>query len=154
MELFEKLKEVYKEYEMRIEYSNDTNHFVIINPYWEENIRISNEDGIIFLFSFQHAHFDYCDNIDENIDDLIEYINTFLDGKQVVIEFLQGDINLFGGGRYLDGIDMSSGELLLKSFTGDNSLYGIIYEQIKGLHCRSAVRGWNSVSNKAIDFLL
>jgi hypothetical protein len=153
--LIERLKEMYSGYETKMEVDNGINYFVIINPFWNENIRISYEDGIIFFFSFQHAHFDYCDDIDDNIDSLIEYINFYLEGEQVAIEFLQGKTNIFGGDRCQNDIDMSSGESLLKSFTGDNTpLYESLYKQLKGLNCHCSIRGWNSVNNKDIDFIL
>jgi len=85
MDLFAKLAEVYKDYETRVESIYDRDNFVIVNPFWNENIRVSDEDGIIIYFSHQHGHFDYCDDMDENIDCLIEYINFFLYEKQLII---------------------------------------------------------------------
>lgn len=153
--LSEKLTKIYKKYETRIDSNNGIKHFVIINPFWEENIQICARDGIIFVFSFQHAHFDYCGDDDKNIDCLVEHINTFLEGKRVAIEFFQGETNLFGGDRYQDDIDMSSGESLLKSFVGDNQLlYESLYKQVKGVSCRCSIRGWDSTYNKDIDFVL
>jgi len=155
MDLFSKLVEVYKDYRTRIESIDGRDYFVIVNPSWDENIRVSEEDGIVFFFSNQHAHFDYCDDIDENIDCLIEYINAFLHEKQVSIEFFQGDTDLFGGSRRLDDLDMSSGKSLLRNFTDDNkSLYKIIYKQLKGLNCRCSIRAWDSTYNKDIDFVI
>ena len=156
MELFTKLTEAYKDYETRTELENGVNYFVIVNPFGGENIQISDEDGIIFFFSCQHAHFDFYDDIDDNIDCLIEYINSFLHEKQVAIEFFQGDINLFGGSRCLDDLDMSSGETLLKSFAGDDfsSLHEHFYKQMKDQNCRCSIRGWDSTCNKDIDFIL
>ena len=153
--LTEKLTKVYEKYETKIESKNDGNYFVIVNPFWDENIQISDEDGIIFFFSFQHAHFDYCDNIDDNIDCLIEYINAFLEEDRVAIEFLRGSTNLFGGDRSQDDIDITSGESLLKSFAGDDAeLYESFCDQVKGSRCRCSIRGWNSAANKDIDFVL
>ena len=151
-----KLSAEYKDYDTRIESGNDVDYFVIKNPYGNEDIRISDEDGIIFFFSSQHAHFDYFDDIDENIECLIEYINSFLCGKQVAIMFFQGDTALFAGSSCMDDIDVSSGEALLKSFLGDSfsSLRKHFYKQLKGADCRCSIRGWDSVCNMDIEFKL
>jgi hypothetical protein len=159
MDLFTKLaarlSNEYNGYETKIEVNNGVDYFTIVNPLWNENIRISYEDGIIFFFSFQHTHFDYCEDFDDNIDSLIEYINSYIDGKRVAIEFLHEETNLFGGDRCPEDIDISSGETLLKSFVGDDkSFYEILCEQINGIRCRCSVRGWNSEDNKDIDFIL
>ena len=156
MDLFVRLAEVYGEYQTRIESIDGIDYFVIINPFWDENIKISEEDGIIFFFSYQHAHFDYYGaDIDKNIDCLIEYINDFLDEQLVVVEFFQEDAAVFGGSRYLNDIDVSSGESMLKSFAGDNiTLYEHFREQLKGSNCRCLIRGWNNVCNKDIEFVL
>ena len=157
MDLFSKLSEIYKEHETRVETIDDIDYFVIVNPFWDGNILISNEDldGITFFFSFQHAHFDYSDDINENINYLIEYINGFLDRKQVVVEFFQESTAIGGGSRYLGDMDMSSGESLLKSFAGDNIMfYESVYNNAKGFACRCSIRGWNDADSKDIDFIL
>ena len=155
MDLFTKLTEVYKNYDVKTESDNGIKYFVIINPFWEENIRISYEDGIIFYFSFQHAHFDYYDSFDEDVDCLIEYTDTFLNEERVVIEFSQEGENLFGGDRYKKDIDITSVKSLLKIFTDDNkSLYKFIYKKLKGFTCRCSICSWNGSSNKNIDFIL
>ena len=159
MDLFEKLSEKlavkYKDYETSVESENGMKYFVIINPFWNENIRITDDDGIIFFFSFQHAHFDYCDDTNENIKCLIEYIDSYLSENRVVVEFLQDGKNLFGGDGCRNDIDMSSGESILRSFSGDNEgLYKSLYEHIKGLNCRCSIRGWNCVYNNDLDFIL
>jgi hypothetical protein len=153
--LVKRLEEVYKEYETKVSVSNGVDFFIITNPFWDENIYISCEDGIIFFFSFHHAHFDYCDEIDENVDSLIEYINSFLEEKRVVVELFHDETNLLGGDRYQDELNIATGESLIKSFIGDNpSLYKTISKQIKGLSCHCSIRGWNNKVNKDIDFVL
>ncbi len=155
MELFSKLTEVYKSYNTKIEKINGFDCFVIINPFGGDNIQVFDDDGILFSFSYQHAHFDYGEDKDENMEYLMDYVNDFLDEKQVVIEFFQGDINLFGGSRYIEDIDSSSGESLLRSFSGDdNSLYEALYKQVKGVSCSCSIRGWNDKDNKDIEFTL
>jgi len=154
--LVAKLSEVYKDYEIWLESEVGIDYIVIVNPFGGENIRISDEDGIIFFFSYHHAHFDYGVDIDDNIDCLVDYINSFLYERHVAIEFFHGDTNLFGGSRSLDDIDASSGETLLKSFTGDNfsSLQKHFYEQLRGINCHCSIRGWDIAYNKDIDFIL
>ena len=157
----ERLSETYSEYETKIEKHSGCDFFVIVNPFGGENIKVSTEDGIIFFFAYQHAHFDYCEDIDDNIDSLIDYINAFISEGMVSYEFLNGKTPLFGGSRYLDDINASSGESLLKSFASDSGakefdakLYETLLNNIKGLNCRCSIRGWDGKSNKDIDFTL
>ena len=153
--LTEKLTKTYNNYKTKVESINGVDYFVIANPFWEENIKISAEDGIIFYFSFQHAHFDFSNNIDDNINYLIEYINDFLEEKRAIIEFLAGDENLFGGDKYQDYIDTTSGEALLKSFIGDDpESYEPYFERFKGVNLRCSLRSWNGSFNKDVDFVL
>ena len=153
--LCERLAENYANLETKIESENDINYFVIVNPFWEENIKISTEDGIVFYFSFQHAHFDFSNNIDDNINYLIDYIDDFLEEKRAVIEFLEGDENLFGGDRPIDYIDTTSAELLLKSFIGgDPEAYESYAARFKGVSLHCSLRSWSGRFNKDFDFVL
>jgi len=156
MELFTRLTEIFKDYETKIEPYDGMDRFLIINPFSDEHIRVSDDDGIIFYFSTQHAHFDYYSDIDENIESLVDYINDFLSGKRVAIEFFCGDTDICGGDRYIDDIDFSSGESLLNSFTGGNlrSLHKTLYRKLKGQNCHCSIRSWNNALNKDIDFVL
>lgn len=86
-----------------------------------------------------------------NIDGLIKYIGDFLNGKKVVTEFFVGYSNIFGGEKYLDDIDISSGESLMRSFLGEDSSY---YESLKGCDCRCVIRSWNGVHNKDFKFVI
>ncbi|MCL2828673.1 MAG: hypothetical protein FWD99_08065 [Oscillospiraceae bacterium] len=151
MDVFAKLSETYKEYEIRIESIDGIDYFIISNPFWDEDIWVSNEDGIIFWFWSLHKHFDYCESMDENIDCLIACINDFLDGKWVSAEFFRGDTALGGSSRRLDDIDMSSRESLIKSFAGSVSAF---YEALCNEASRCLIRGWDNAHNKDIDFLL
>jgi len=159
VDLFAGLSEIYKEYETRIETIGSIDYFVIANPFWDENIRISYEetDGIIFFFSSHHAHFDRFDGVDmaESVDSLIEHVNGFLNRKIVAVEFFVEGTDVGGGSRYLEDIDMSSGESLLKSFAGDNVFFfESVYSSAKGLASRCSIHGWNSADNKDVDFTL
>ena len=149
-----RLADTYKDYETKIESNNGIDYFIIVNPFWEENIRAFDQDGIIFQFSYQHAHFDHCEDVDENIDDLIEYINNFIDKKHVALDFSQGKTSLFGGSRKREELDTSSGVALLKSFFGNNgTLFELFYKRMKGTECRCSVHGWNNALNEEIVFV-
>lgn len=86
---------------------------------------------------------------------MIGYINNFLCGNWVAIEFFHENTDLFGGACRLEDIDISSGDSLLRSFTGDNaSLHGHLLKQIKSLDCRCLIRGWNNKNSRDIDFII
>lgn len=150
MDLFSELEMEYKDYETRRGTIDGADMFEIINPFGCDNIRaILDGEDIILSFAFQHAHFG------KNMDGIIEYINDYLKSEWVSIEFFEGENDLFGGERNMADIDTSSGESLLKSFTGDNRLlYEDLYEQLKGRNCCCSIRGWNAVNNLDIDFIL
>ena len=152
MDLFAMLAEVYSGRETRIETRNGIDYFVIVNPFWNENIRICSDD-IIFFFSFQHAHFDFCHNMDENIELLIEYIDRFLHKREVAVEFfIEGETD-FGGSICLDDIDLSSGKSALKSFSGEYG-YKSFSKRAEKLACRCSIRSWNDAGNMDIDFVV
>ena len=151
MDLFIRLMMEYKDYDTKIVSNDGFDSFEIINPFWQENIRVflDDDNDIVFSFAFQHACFE------KNVDDLIGYINDYLHGKQASMEFFEGDDDLFGGGRYQTDIDTSSGESLLRSFAGDNILlYEDLYKRLRGCDCCCSIRGWNAMHNLDIDFVL
>jgi len=150
-ELFNRLSEAYKNYGTSVsaDAKNGSIVFEIKNPHWEENIKVVDDGEITVYFSHQHAHMELMEK--NNIDGVIEYINDFLDGKKVTVEFFVGYSNIFGGEKYLDDIDMSSGESILRSFLGGESSY---YESLKGCDCRCEIRGWDSVHNKDVKFVI
>ena len=148
-DLIKRLTEEYRDYNTRIEKADAFDSFIIINPFWCENIRVSLDDEMIMYFSFHHAH------CDASIDYLIEYINGIISEMWVAIEFFEEDSPLFGGCRHKDEIDISSGKSLIRSFTGENeSLYDHLFERLQGHNCRCSIRGWNNVDNKDFDFEL
>lgn len=81
--LFNKLAEVYKNYETKIETINAIDYFIIINPFRNDNILVSEEDGINFIFSSTSSYFGYNADEEKNVNDLVTYINDVLDGKHV-----------------------------------------------------------------------
>ncbi|MCL2153658.1 MAG: hypothetical protein FWH57_12015 [Oscillospiraceae bacterium] len=150
-----RLTDTYKDHETRIETIEGIEYFVIVNPFWEEDIRVLDQNGIIFRFSYQHAHFDCCEDIDEDIDELIEYIDEFIEKERVALDFFQGKTDLFGGSRKREEIDTSSGIALLKSFFKENdTFYELFYKRMQGAECRCSIRGWNNAHNEDIDFVL
>ncbi len=155
MDVFAALAERYKEQETRIETIDGIRRFVIINPQGRDNIKITMEEGILFSYSFQHAHFDFYSSVEENLEALMEYIDDFLTGRQVCCEFFKEGEDLFGGSRYTHDIDISTTESLLKSFTGDNEpLYQSFCKHLRGSECRCCIRGWNGSEDRDIDFVL
>ena len=152
--LFTKLAEVYKDYETKIEAINYIDYFVIVNPFGNNNILVSEEGGINLIFSSTSAHFNHNADANENVNDLIKCINEFLNGKLVVLQFFKEDDIAFSGSRYLEDIDMSSGESLLESFMQSNGPFKASYEGIKGFNYRCLIRGWNNEHNQDFDFIL
>jgi hypothetical protein len=149
MDAFTKLKQVFCDYDTCVATNNNVQTFEIVNPNWEENIRVvTEENGFIFFFAYQHAHFDY-----DDVDNLISYVRDYLSEQRVSIEFFCEDDALFGGDSYLNNIDFSSGESLLRSFTGENDdLYMHIIEGFIGRNCCCKIRCWNDKNNQDIEF--
>ena len=58
LDLFAILMDVYKDYDVKIETINNSETFVIVNPYWDGNILVVNDhDDLIFCFAAYHEHF-------------------------------------------------------------------------------------------------
>ncbi|MCL2817011.1 MAG: hypothetical protein FWD39_01315 [Clostridiales bacterium] len=155
--LKERLTETHSNCETKIKTEGGVNYFVIVNPSGGDDIRISCTDGegINLSFASQGAHFGFCaENIDDNVDALMGYINDYLCEKKVFIEFFHEETTLFCGEAYLNDLDASSGKSLLKSFVNDTALYEILYKKIKGLNCRCSIRAWDAANNKDMDFVL
>lgn len=152
MGMLERLKEEFRYMDTccTLSEEGDALTFEIINPFWDENIEVMLErDEITFFFAYQHAHF-------EDIGDAIDYVWEYVAGNLVSIEFFGNGKDLFGGGKVFDDIDTTSGESLLRSFTGDDrELYKcLVKNYLKGKNCCCKIRGWNSVQNRDIEFVL
>lgn len=75
--------------------------------------------------------------------------------ERVVIEFFCGDVSLFGGDKDWSDLDTSTGETLLKSFTGENATrYKIFFDRLKGAICHCAIRSWDGKRNQDINIAL
>ena len=172
MSSFKKLKKIYKDYDTSIETKNGYDIFTIKNPHWNENITIDREiddasGELTVYFSFQHAHFspdfpsEWYQEENKNYFELaVEYINDFLHGKRVAVEFFIDGSSVFGGDECRDEIDMLSGEEIFKRFAQpyveamppfNMSPY---FERMKGYECRCSIRGWNDAHNKDLDFVV
>jgi len=102
MDLFKNLVERYSNYETKIEIDEEDT-FVIINPYWEENIEVKHrDDGFIFFFSYHHAHFEFGVDIKENFTDLVAYINDFLGEKLIAYKISENEKYIRGGQSICD----------------------------------------------------
>ena len=112
-------------------------------------------EGIIFCFSGHHIHFDYSDDEEENIDELIKCIKEFIDGKKIVYEFISGGKPIFGGSVCQDSNEVPSYKTLLKNTTGRfEYILNIMRERAENGVCRSAFRSWDGTRNEDIDFSL
>jgi hypothetical protein len=153
--IFAKIIEAYKDYDTSVESSKDRYYkvFEIKNPYGNDNIKVVDDGEITVYFAYQHAHLAFMASSWEkdNIDVLTEYIDDFISGKKVSVEFFVGDTSVLGGDLPVAEIDMASGESILKIFIDENNLY---YKSLKGHNCRFAIRGWDSRLNKDINFVL
>ncbi|MDF2556534.1 MAG: hypothetical protein K0R71_362 [Bacillales bacterium] len=145
MSILENLKKEFSEYNTCIINKNGIDSFEIINPFGGENISVNFEDNEwTFFFSYQHTHFD------DDLDSLIKCIHDYLDEKLVSIEFFLDGKARFGGQRYLEDINMSSGESLLKDF----GYYGSLLEHFKSKNYCCKIRCWNNTLNRDIDFVI
>ena len=162
------LTETYKEYNTKIVPQDDHDLFVIINPYWNENIEIEvynddSGDDLIFNFYCHHEHFN------RNADKLIEYVNYFLNGEYVAYKFFRDEKEVSRGFREMDSIDTYSGTSILDSLIDSKSYweqlgpwgaetYDSLYKQYAGESGHGSftfsIYGWNTKHSKDIDFVL
>jgi hypothetical protein len=126
MDFFDKLSAVYNKYNTQISLQNDIPQFEIINPHKQENIIVTScDDELTFYFSYQHAHFQ------NDIKELISYIDCFLSDEYVALEFFDGENNLFGGGVSLQDIDIFSVNELAARFGYNLETFDYIINQSK-----------------------
>lgn len=89
------LKKHFSAYEINFSKERDRDLVEIINPFYDENIRVEYipEDDFtpyVVSFAFQHCHM--CDE-----EDIVEYVNDIIDGKILSIEFFKNGARCFGG---------------------------------------------------------
>lgn len=90
---FDFLTKHFSSYE--IKFSKDGSLVEIINPFYNENVKVEyipDDDftPYIVYFAFQHCHM--CDE-----EDIVEYINDIIDGNVFSIEFFNNGARCFGG---------------------------------------------------------
>jgi hypothetical protein len=156
MDLFAKLSETYKHCETRTEIRNGINFFVIVNPFSDGNMEISNhkDEGITLCFpsvGYYHEHFDYWETTEECAAHLIERINEFLNGEAVVVGFFQGDIYVSSGACYVDELDMTSYESVAASSFCSTIAPLSESEQLEAANRKCVIRGWGENLNKDIE---
>lgn len=111
MNFFKKLSFVYQNYNTKIVSNGRKKEFHIINPAKDENVIILlSHNKLAFCFSYQHAHFD------EDINELIKYINLFLSDSYASLEFFNEDEDLFGGTISLKETNLFSAHQLIERF--------------------------------------
>lgn len=135
-------------YETRIGTRHGMKCFEIVNPNWEENIYVveENESELTFHFSYQHAHFR------NGLDPLMAYIDGFLREKLVAIEFFKGEERHFGGSMRFEDIDPEHPILLVKQcgYKTDQEVerFRQRFKQ-ESWHCR--IRCWNPRKNMDLN---
>lgn len=130
MDIIKMLQERYSDYKTKVYKSECGEIFEIINPNKEENIQIKLENNqmIIFYFSYQHAHFN------NDIKGLFEYIDQFISDSLAAIEFFNDGKNLFGGGISLAEVNVLSADELAERFGFKRKML---------INCCFKVRSWS-----------
>ena len=87
--IFDKRIKVFKDYNVQILNKNNNDILAIKNPYWNENIEVyyCYTEGFIFLVPVHKFY--------KRINNLIEYISSFLSGKLVAAETFKKEKNYF-----------------------------------------------------------
>ncbi len=85
----------------------------IPNPLGGEHITVESEFSpdlprVTFRFSYQHMHFEHFE--EDEYEKLLAYIDDFMTGRQVAVEFFLNGQATFGGSSYLADLDTTSGE--------------------------------------------
>ncbi len=110
---FHFLIEHFSGYEIKHSIERNRDLVEIINPFYNENIRVEYipEDDFtpyVVSFAFQHCHM--CDE-----EDVLKYVNDIIDGNLLSIEFFNKGTRCFGGDITAEELDDLSYESLKKS---------------------------------------
>lgn len=108
----EYIKKQFSEYETQInEKYEDFIDLTIFNPNIPGRDIVVNFDSMraTVHFSYQHAHLEY----DDGMDNIVEYIKSYISGRCAAVEFFKDSKNAMGGGYPSDAIDFSSVESIL-----------------------------------------
>ena len=119
-----------------IKFSKERNRDLaeIINPFYDENIRVEYipEDDFtpyVVSFAFQHCHM--CDE-----EDIVEYVNDIMNGNLLSIEFFDNGVRCFGG-------DIEASELADLSYETLAEHWGKLLDYADSFK----LRGWLSNNN-------
>lgn len=97
---------------MTLEEREDDTIVSIINPFGGDNIKVYlDEVEMTFFYATQHAHFGYGE-----MEDLSDYIDGFLRGETVDIEFFRDGEDIMGGSQDFADIHLSSAESMVGLF--------------------------------------
>lgn len=133
------LKETFSGFDLQ--FSDDFSNAVIINPNWNENITVYDDEyEFTVCFSFQHRHF-------EDEDDVVEWIREIIDSNKLAIEFFNKEQRCFGSEIRAAELQDLSYEYL-EQFTGYYGLTKLLDEADS-----FKVRGWDSKNNFDFTFL-
>lgn len=138
------LSDAFSEY--KVEFSDDFTTAVILNPLYNENVKVYYEEAddyspFITCFSFQHCHL--CDE-----DEVVGWINDIITGKLFAIEFFKNDQRRFGGEIEAEELKDLSYEKLGQRF----GYFGVskLYQNADSFK----VRGWNKNQNFDAVFVM
>jgi hypothetical protein len=161
-ELFENLLEAYRENGARITYKPWNQLMIptleIPNPFGGESITVESEFStdlprVTFRFSYQHAHFENFES--DEYEALLTYIDDFIAGRQVAVEFFLNGEARFGGSRYLEDLDIPSGEVFFNRLIENGDTF--FSHPLSLYHGRTyccKLRAWNPSQDKDIPFTI
>ena len=131
---FSFLSKHFPAYEIKFSRERNRDLAEIINPFYDENIRVEYipEDDFtpyVVSFAFQHCHM-----FDE--EDIVEYMNDIIEGNVFSIEFFNKGIRRFGG-------DIEASELADLSYETLAEHWGKLLDYADSFK----LRGWLSNNN-------
>ena len=133
------LKESFPEFELQ--FSDNYSNAVIINPNWNENITVYDDEyEFVVCFSFQHRHF-------EDEEDVSGWIREIIGNNKLAIEFFNKEQRHFGS-------EIDTAELQNLSYNKLEQFTGY-YGSTKLLDVADSfkVRGWDYKYNFDFTFL-
>ena len=143
---FSFLSKHFPAYEIKFSRERNRDLAEIMNPFYDENIRVEYipEDDFtpyVVSFAFQHCHM--CDE-----EDIVEYMNDIIEGNVFSIEFFNKGIRRFGGDITSTELDDLTYETLTKNMENWGISHLLDYADSFKL------RGWNSNYNFDAAFVL
>lgn len=160
-ELFENLLTVYKDRGARITYAPWKQSMIptleIPNPFGGETITVESEFSsdlpqVTFRFSYQHAHFEHFE--EREYAELLAYIDDFMTGRQVAVEFFLHGQAVSGGSRYSEDLDTTSGEAFFKRLIENGDSFSHSLSRYHGRTYCCKLRAWDPSQNRDITFTI